>query len=67
MNKQSYTDNLLDERHQQIMDTLNQIESQQEALMGRVRWTERMIYVAMGAIAVMGIEVFGDLLENLLI
>lgn len=67
MNKQSYTDNLLDERHQQIMETLNQIEQQQEKFNSRIRWAERWIYTAFGAIGVLGAEVFGDLIKNLLI
>ena len=66
MNKQSYTDNLLDERHEQIMDSLNEIEGQQEKLMGRIRWTERMIYTALGGIGVLGVEVFSNVFENLL-
>jgi len=63
MNK-SYTDNLLDERHEQIMTTLNEIESQQEEFNNRIRWTERWIYTAFGAISVLGAEVFGNLIKN---
>jgi len=66
MNNQSYTDNLLDERHKQIMSKLDEIEGQQEEFNGRIRWTERWIYTALGGITILGIEVFGDVLQTLL-
>lgn len=44
----------INEKYNDIMSSLVKIEGKQDKTNGRVRWAEKMIYTAMGAIIVLG-------------
>jgi hypothetical protein len=48
MEESPYANREIDEKFSDIKDSLNRIESQTTKTNGRVRWLEKMIWLAMG-------------------